>query len=873
MNKLDQIINDITNEQVPQNRIDEAAARVRRTLFARTSSAPERIRSCADYQALIPAYLSRTLSAGRALLLQDHTRECVGCRHALDQARAGRVRTLVRPQTPPTHNISKVWAIAAIAILTFGLGAMLVTQMIPGRGGNASVQTVSGILYAVSDTGSTPIFSGREIAEGQRVRTAKASKAYIRLGDGSIVEMNERSELWFNHGLRGTKIRLDRGGIIVQAAKQRKGTLDVLTADCTVSVKGTIFAVERGVKGSRVSVVQGSVKVDQGSASAMLKPGDQVTTNASVSRTSAADAVSWSRDSARYLALLGEFSIIKKGLEQMPATGLRHESKMLAFVPGDTVLYAAVPNLGPTLAEAERLFNERLQQSEVLRTWWDQQKDGPKVQEMVHKLRAFSDYVGDEIVLTISGDWEGRYTAPMILAEVKRPGLDAFLTNEIRQFQLKGDKDLPQIVNLDAPSSTNPARRPMRRSQRIAAMGKSDNLYFGVHEKVFAIGWNQEQMDQLAARIAQPSTDNGNNGLLQRVKKSYEDGTQYLLCVNMEHIANNSVKKEGTEDVAKLKTGFEAMRYLTVERKEVDGRTENQATLSFAGHRSGMAGWLAEPAPMGSLDFVSPDATFAVSMVLKSPQWMLNDLFTTLAAKDPKFDEQLDELHNQSGLRLSPALGEPLGGEVTFAVDGPLLPLPSWKIAVEVYNPEQLQANIEQVIDAFNRNAKCTNCKITLTKEVVDGRTFYTVSTERISYEIHYTYVDGYLIAAPSQTLLTRAIQNRAVGNVLARSENFRAQLPHDGRINFSALVYHNIGSALSPLAEQIGSLGSTPEQRQSIQALIANSKPGLIYAYGDSDAVTIATSGSFFGFDLDTFALPALIGRGMNVGKGAIKQ
>jgi hypothetical protein len=871
MNKLDQIIHDVTNEQVPQNRIDEAARRVRQTLFSRASGAPERIRSCADYQALIPAYLSRTLSAGRSLLLQDHTRECVACRHALDEARAGKIRTLVRPQTPPTHNISKVWAIAAMAILTLGLGALLVTEIMPGAGGKATVQTVSGILYAVSDTGSTPIFSGREIPEGQHIRTAKDSKAYVRLGDGSIVEVNERSELWFNRALRGTNIRLDRGGIIVQAAKQRSGTLNVLTADCTVSVKGTIFAVDRGVKGSRVSVVEGSVKVDQGSQSAMLKPGDQVTTDSSIARTSAAEAVSWSRDSARYLALLGEFSVIKKGLDQMPSAGLRHDSKLLPFVPRDAVLYAAIPNLGPTLAEAERLFNERLQQSEVLRSWWEEQKEGPKVQEMVHKLRAFSDYIGDEIVLTISGDWEGRYTAPLVLAEVKKPGLDAFLNNEIRQFALKGEKHLPQVVRLDAPSGSGPQARRYRGDVR-AALAKSDNMYFGVRDNVFAIGWNQEQMDQLAARMSATPSPVRENSFLARVQKAYADGTQYLLCVNMEHIAENSVNKGRRDDEPKVKTGFEAMRYLTVERKEVDGRIENQATLAFAGHRSGMAGWLSEPAPMGSLDFISPNATFVVSMVLKSPQWMLNDLFRTLASGDPKFQDQLDRFHSETGMRLSPTLGEPLGGEITFAVDGPLLPLPSWKLAVEVYSPERLQANIEQAIEIFNRNSQCANCKIALAKQVVDGRTFYTLSTEKIAYEIYYTYVDGYLVAAPNQTLLTRAIQNRAVGNVLARSEAFRAQLPRDGRLNFSALVYHNIGTALSPLAEQIGSMGSTPAQRESIQALIANSKPGLIYAYGDSDSISIATAGSFFGFDIDTFALPSLIGRGMTLGKGVIK-
>jgi hypothetical protein len=870
MNKLDQIINDINNEAVPQDRMERAADRVRLNLFAQTKTVPERIRTCADFQALIPGYLNKSLSAGRVLLLQDHTRECVTCRHAVDQARSGNVRTLERPRTAPSQTIPKWWAIAAMAVLTVGAGSLVVWQMLPGSTGRTTVETVSGILHAVSDNSSTPIFGGREIPQGQRIRTAKESKALIRLDDGSVVELNERSEVHFGQASNGPVIHLDRGEIIVQAAKQRKGTLNVVTADANVSVKGTIFAVARGVRGSRVTVVEGAVQVDQASQTQMLKPGDQVATDPSAARTSPAEAVAWSRDSAKYLALLGEFSAIKKGLEQMPGPGLRYSSKLLAMVPRDTILYAAIPNLGPTLTEAQRLFKQRVQESEVLRAWWEQQKDGDRLDDMIHKIRAFSDYLGDEIVFTMTGDWQGRYSAPLILAEVKRPGLDAFLNSEFRAMILKnggGERNMPQMVSLDRPSGDAEFRGERR--QRAASGG--ERMMFGIRDNVLAIGWTQEQMDQVAGRMSQgPRTEF--SGLLGRAKEAYDRGAAYLLCVNMEHIANHSVKKERATR-RETNTGFESMRYLVVERKDVNGRTENQATLAFQGHRSGMAGWLAEPAPMGSLDFVSPNATFVVSAVLKSPESMIRDLLGTLAKDDPTFQEKLDRIYQETGVRVSPGLGEPLGGEITFAVDGPLLPLPSWKLAVEVYSPDRLQHNLRQIVEAVNRDPKCPECKINLTEEQSGGRTYYTLSTNKFAYEIHYVYADGYLLAAPSRSLLTRAMQNRETGMVLSRSEGFRSQLPQDGRMNFSALIYHNIGSALAPYADTLGSMGSTQEQKDSIRTLLANSKPGLIYAYGENEAIRIATAGTFFGFDIDSFALPALIGRGMQVPKGATKQ
>ena len=72
----------------------------------------DRIRSCVDFRALIPAYLSSSLTASRKLLFEDHIHECVVCRKALEaqrgqgavgpvreaQARAERERDSAKPQ-------------------------------------------------------------------------------------------------------------------------------------------------------------------------------------------------------------------------------------------------------------------------------------------------------------------------------------------------------------------------------------------------------------------------------------------------------------------------------------------------------------------------------------------------------------------------------------------------------------------------------------------------------------------------------------------------------------------------------------------------------------------------------------------------------
>ena len=123
----------------------------------------------------------------------------------------------------------------------------------------ATVEAAEGQVYQIADTRSMPITAGDRLQKGERVRTAKGAHAFVRLGDGSMIEMKDRSELWVTKNVQGTTIHLNRGSIVVEAAKQRGERLLVDTGDSLVSVTGTVFSVSSGTKGSRVSVIEGEV--------------------------------------------------------------------------------------------------------------------------------------------------------------------------------------------------------------------------------------------------------------------------------------------------------------------------------------------------------------------------------------------------------------------------------------------------------------------------------------------------------------------------------------------------------------------------------------------------------------------------------------
>jgi uncharacterized protein (TIGR03435 family) len=138
---------------------------------------------------------------------------------------------------------------------------------------------------------------------GNTLRANNLTGAVIALPDSSRVEMRSQSELSLQRAEDGLRIRLDRGGVIVTAAKPGAGRLYVQTKDVTVS-EGAVFLVNTEDKGSRVAVIQGEVQVQQGETFKKLQVGEQVATAPSMEWLPVAEEIAWSRSRATHIAML-----------------------------------------------------------------------------------------------------------------------------------------------------------------------------------------------------------------------------------------------------------------------------------------------------------------------------------------------------------------------------------------------------------------------------------------------------------------------------------------------------------------------------------------------------------------------------------------
>ena len=312
--------------------------------------------------------------------------------------------------------------IGAMTISGYALAPRIDRAMAPS-GARGTVASVAGTLVLVSESTTLPLAAGAEIAEGQEIRTGKGSRAVIRLRDGSRVEMDERSDLELTERWSGKTIHLARGSVLVEAAKQRRGRLEVATADSLVSVKGTIFGVTWGLKGSRVSVVEGEVKVDHSGASKLLHRGDQSATDQSMALTSVAADIAWSQNASQYLAMLGDLASIQKQIDQIPAPGLRYTSRLLDRVPVDIRRGGFDSQPEPDAFRSHANFRRPRPPERIVRGMVERRRARRPIRQAVDQVRAVSDYLGEEVLVAapVNG-------APIVLAEVRRAGLNEYLT-------------------------------------------------------------------------------------------------------------------------------------------------------------------------------------------------------------------------------------------------------------------------------------------------------------------------------------------------------------------------------------------------------------------------------------------------------------
>jgi len=627
-------------------------------------------------------------------------------------------------------------------------------------------------------------------------------------------------------------------------------------------VVGTIFAVNSGTKGSRVSVIQGEVHVRQGAKLAVLHPGDQVTTHTSVERVPVKDEVAWSRNAKEYDQLLTELTALGKEIDSRVARpGLRYSTRLLDLAPEGTTIWIALPNLSKSLAETQKILDEKISESPSLAQWWTgvlrTTDSEQKFHEMIEKLGALGSNLGDEVAVAIDPG-QGDKGQPVLLAEVTN---EASFRATVQQ-ELAGSGHADKVVFVD-----DPATAP--------AYGNAMLLW--LHNGLVVASPSGDELRKVAAVIS--GGDGGANpfkatAFYGRIAQDYKDGAGWLFAADLHTlIAKGEASKTPEDQQTAEKLGVLDLDQFIIDRREIDGRAETRAALTFDQTRRGIAGWLAAPAPMGSLSFFSPDANFVSAFVVKSPVSILDEMLSI----KPELAQELADAQAKHGFDLRNDLVAPLGGEIAMGVDGPLLPTPSWKMVAEVYDTARLQQTFQKAVTQIDSELRANGKPgLQITSETAGGKTYYSIVSGDGTSHASYLFEDGYMIAGPSRALLEAAVQLRSSGVTLATTAKFRDLLGPDGQVNVSALVYTNIApiaQAASKVLPSAPAKGGHPNGAAQIGKMLAGQGPTLYYAYAEPDRIVFAGSNQNpLGLNLGTLASFGGILGAMHQGQDAVQ-
>lgn len=800
-NRLEKALDAMKSEDASPEQLDEARARVWENLRA------PGLALCAEFQPGFRDYLAGRLADNRRVLMEDHLSRCPQCRAQLAELKGER-KTIAMPRRPvswwPRWG---TWAaVAAVALVALYLGRDRIDALLAPGGPRATVASVSGGMYRVPEG---VLQTGAAIAEDEVVRTGPGARAVLQLADGSQVDVNERTELFVRAAWSGQSIYLQRGDIIVQAARQRRGHLRVLTRDSVASVKGTVFAVSAGLGGTVVSVVEGSVAVSRPGGEVVLKPGEQAASNPALAG-SVRYAVSWSPDAQNYTALLDSFAKIEKQLADLSQPALRMQSGLLQYLPANVVVYGAVPNLGGTIDQAMGLFEQQSAENPTFRDWWNS-GSGLELKRLIDRIQKVTPLLGAEIVFGFSTSAPGtKDEIPMCLAEVQ-PGRGA---------------DLAAALSA------------------LASEASAAPLPYHLTDTLIVVSDSQANLDWVLGHLGQGAA----TPFAQAIAARYDRGAGWLFGMDVESAFPTLPIDSGAEF-----TGASHLKHVFFDQRSVQGAEENEVTLTFKGPRMGLASWLATNGSGGAAEYISGDAVFAAYVSTREPRQLFEDLIAQLARLEPSFTKNLAEAEARLGFNFGNDLAAAFGTESAFALDGLSVTGPVWVMTVLVNDPVAIDNSIRRLADAFNAELGPEDQakRITLEQETVDGRVWTTMKSSLVPLAVTWTYDRGYLVAASDRGEAARAVATRNGGSALVWSPSFQQQLPSSAGLHPSGFAWLNTKGALQGLAALV--------PNPALQKLMAERDPILAVFDGTTEQIHAASRTRLSGLLMDMMLLQNL--------------
>jgi hypothetical protein len=526
----------------------------------------------------------------------------------------------------------------------------------------------------------------------------------------------------------------------------------------------------------------------------------------------------WSPDLNKYPGLPEEFAHLldklQRNVEFPPG---RTQSRLLSLLPESTTYYAAFPNYGDAAHQALLIFRRELQQSEVLRNWWQQGElaaIGPYFEDSVEKFYELSQYLGDEIV--ISGEIGGATPSLMLVAEVRKPGLKDFLRQRLEELPSNSTSGV-LVLDPEELAST-----PIQPTVRAVVL---------VRPELVVAGPSLEAVRRFNRTFELGTGHFASNAFAKRLAQAYQDDVSVLVAADLHRILAQIPLRTQQNEATFDRTGFQDAKFVVWEHKSATEPVSSKMELSFMGPRHGVASWLASPTRLGSLDFVSPNAAVAASVVLKNPGEIFDEIRTMSRDSKSNSFAMVDQMQRAAGIDLKNDVLSHLKGEVTLELDDFAPTEPVWRAILKVEAAERLQQTLSRIFSSLHMEPPQLG---------EDGITYYNAmipSAEKPT-QIVYAFADGYMIVAPTRESAAEGVRLHKNGKSLAKSPKFISLLPGGQSTEASGLLYEDPIAMIALKMKQV-----SPDMADTISRLLSATTPMVICAYGEETAIRSASN------------------------------
>jgi type II secretory pathway pseudopilin PulG len=552
----------------------------------------------------------------------------------------------------------------------------------------------------------------------------------------------------------------------------------------------------------------------------------------------------------KYPGLFEEFGrLLDKLRQDVPSPAPRSESHLLPLLPESTVVYGAAPNYGDTVSHSLAILRQELQDSPVLKSWWSSgtfATSAPKLETALERISQLYDYLGNETVLSVATSKETLTALPvqrssslmapktpgvLLVAEVRKPGLDAFLRKWLVESTDAKSKPGVRIFN---PEELATAKETPPSDQQLVVLVRPDYV---------AAAFDLATLRSFDARAKNPSTAFATSAFGQRVSSAYSGGLTILGAADLHALVQKIPFPTKDNQQTFERSGFADLDYASIRRGSVDGQESTDGQLSFSAPRHGAAAWLASPGPLGSLEFVSPKANYAMAMRLVSFSQILDDVQAIAGAANANSFAAIAGGEKALNLSLKKDLLDLLGEDLALEVDHTIPPPAAWKVIVKVKDTEHFQKTLNTLLMVGHMVAQPgENSGVKYNTIHIPGQN---------PMDIAYAFADNYLVVASNADGLLDALNLHGSPDSLTKSARYLAEFPKGGSTDASAILYQNSGNraALQTVSPQLAAF---------LKQHVDESSQSVVRIYGEPTAIRETTSRS--GMDVTTLLVVAAV-------------